>query len=186
MKGIVVIISGPSAVGKDTLIDAWMKRNHKVKKVTAWTTRKPRPDEVDGVDYHFVSESEFQNNIEKNGFLEHKKVHGEKYGTPINAMNDIIESGSIAVLKIDVQGALDVMDKIPNSISIFIMPPSFDTLKERIESRGVDSPEQIASRLERAKKEMELAKHYRYQIVNDVVQRAVDELETIIQKELKV
>jgi guanylate kinase len=183
MKGTIVIMSGPSAVGKDTLLEAWMKRNPKIKKVITWTTRKPRPNEVNGIDYYFVSEREFQDNVENNGFLEHKTVHGERYGTPLKTMRDIIESGAIAVLKIDVQGALDVMHKIPSAVSIFIMPPSFDALKERIESRGVDSPEQITLRMERAKKELEYANHYQYHVVNDTIPQAVDELEAIIQKE---
>lgn len=181
--GCLVILSGPSGVGKDTVIDAWSAVDSRVRRVVAYTTRQPRAGEVDGVAYHFVSRAEFQKIAEAGGFLEHKEVHGNWYGTPIKETDDLLRDSKIAVLKIDVQGAMDVMNARPDVTSIFLLPPSEDDLVDRITSRGSDCEDVIAKRLENAKIEASFASKYQYCIVNDDVATVILKLQEIMLKE---
>jgi len=179
-KGSIVIISGPSGVGKDTVIRAWKKRNPRVERVVTYTTRKPRDGEINGVDYHFVDEVTFLKMAKAGDFLEHKEVHGNRYGTPIDGLAAITAAGKIAVLKIDVQGALVAMPKLRGDTSIFLEPPSMEELERRLRLRNTDTPSQIRLRIENARKEMAAAIHYSARVVNDDVERAVDEIERIV------
>jgi guanylate kinase len=180
MSGKLVIFSGPSGVGKDTLLNAWSAANPRVKRVVAYTTRAPRPGEVHGIDYHFVSVTDFLEKAKNGEFLEYKEVHGNHYATPLLDMEWMLTNGLIAVLKIDVQGALTAMDLRPDAISIFILPPSWEELERRIRERALDSDKDIVVRLLNAREEMEVAGKYQHNVVNDSLDRAVKELEGII------
>lgn len=176
----LVILSGPSGVGKDTVLQAWTLVNPRIRKVVAYTTRAPRTGEVDGIDYNFVTREEFLAKAECGDFLEWKEVHGNLYATPLKDMESILAAGDIALLKIDVQGALDVIKLRNDAVAIFLLPPSWDELERRIRNRKQDTPEQIEKRLANARGELELADRYHVRVVNDDVNRAVAELEAIV------
>lgn len=167
MSGRLVILSGPSGVGKDQALCAWRGLNPNVRRVVSYTTRRRSEGEVDGVDYHFVTEARFLALAAQGAFLEYKHVHDRYYGTPVEDMDRLLEDGFTAVLKIDVQGALDVMPKRPEATSIFVSPPSWEELERRIRSRGRDDEAQIAVRLEAARWEMEQRRHYQHEVVNE-------------------
>ncbi|MBZ0213852.1 MAG: guanylate kinase [Nitrospirae bacterium] len=173
MNGVLVILSGPSGVGKDTVLDAWRAANPRVRRVVAYTTRTPRAGEVDGEDYHFVSVPEFMRKAETGDFLEHKQVHDNWYATPLRDMEAMLEQGLIAVLKIDVQGAIEAMRLRPDAKSVFLLPPSDEELERRIRSRKTDSPEAIERRLRNARDEIALSHHYAFRIVNDDLETCV-------------
>lgn len=181
MAGHIVILSGPSGVGKDTLIDAWKRLNPLVERVVAVTTRTPRKGEVEGVDYCFVDRSRFDDMAARGEFLEFKEVHGNGYATPLATLERLLAEGKIAVLKIDVQGAVSVMDARPDALSVFVLPPDGETLAARLRGRGTDDEATVARRLEGALVEMALAERYAHRVVNDDVDRAVQELEAIVQ-----
>ena len=181
MSGKLVILSGPSGVGKDTIIDAWREINPRVERVVAYTTRSPRVGEVDGLDYNFVSTDDFHFKVKNGEFLEFKEVHGNWYATPLTDMEDLLRAGKVAILKIDVQGALHAMTLRKDAISIFILPPSMNELEQRILGRGTDSPEVIAKRLANAEDEVALAPKYQHRIVNLDVEMTVSLLERIVE-----
>lgn len=176
MRGRLVILSGPSGVGKDTVIDAWRARDPRVQRVVAYTTRTPRTGEVDGVDYRFVSREEFDRLAASGAFLEHKEVHGNGYATPAAEVERLLAEGKIAVLKIDVQGAAEVRRLRTDALSIFILPPSEEELEKRIRARATEGAEAIRRRMENARAEMAEALSYDVRVVNDDVARCVDAL----------
>lgn len=178
-----MIISGPSGVGKDTVIDEWMRKNPNVKRVIAYTTREPRPGEQNGVDYHFVTIDIFEKLRELGAFLEFKQVYGNFYATPYNDMESLIADGKIALLKIDVQGAMEAMKKRPDAMTIFIMPPSDEELERRITGRGTEEPDVIKRRLLNARSEMSLSRHYQHKVINDTVENAVEQLQNLVLEE---
>lgn len=180
MTGRVVIFSGPSGVGKDTLLEIWSARDPRVCRVVSVTTRAPRGGEVEGEDYHFVPVEEFGRMVAEGAFFEHKNVHGNWYATPRAGLEELMTAGKIAVLKIDVQGALDVMALLPDALSVFILPPSWEELERRIRARNSDSAEAIERRLKNAREELALADRYAHRVVNDDRERAVDELERLV------
>ncbi|MCB8932451.1 MAG: guanylate kinase [Chthonomonadaceae bacterium] len=180
MSGKLVILSGPSGVGKDTVLDAWRGIDPRVVRVVAYTTRAPREGEVDGVDYHFVTERAFMERAMRGAFLEWMEVHGKHYATPLEDMEALLADGKTAVLKIDVQGALRVMELRPGVLSIMLVPPSWEALEQRMRDRGTESPEALALRLENARKELALADRYTHQVVNDDVARAVREIQGLV------
>ena len=180
MPGSLVILSGPSGVGKDTVIDAWRARNPLVQRVIAATTRERTENEVDDVDYHFLSQAEFLKRTQSDYFLEWKEVHGQFYGTPNLEVSKLRREGKIAILKIDVQGALAVMELRPDATTIFLMPPSVEELEHRIRGRKRDTLEQIEKRLETAKREMALRNLYQHVVVNDDLGETVRQLEEIL------
>lgn len=180
MIGRLVVLSGPSGVGKDTLIRAWAARNPRVVRIVTTTTREPRDGEVEGVDYHFVSTEEFRELADSGAFLEFKNVHGNWYGSPKADVEKHLAEGRIAVLNVDVQGALSVMERRPDALSVFVHPPSLEELERRIRRRGLDSEEAIQRRLENARGEIEQAARYSFQLVNDDLAKAVDELESLL------
>ncbi|MFI5387271.1 MAG: guanylate kinase [Fimbriimonadales bacterium] len=180
MSGHLVILSGPSGVGKDTVIDAWSKRDHRVARVVAYTTRPRRLSELDGADYHFVTPGKFKELIDGGAFLEFKEVFGNLYGTPLRDMEEMLAAGKVAVLKIDVQGALTVMNLRPDALSVFLMPPSVSELDRRIHERATDPPEVIERRLQTARDEIALAPEYQHVIVNRQVDEVVETLEALV------
>lgn len=181
VSGRLVILSGPSGVGKDTVIDAWCARNPQVQRVIAATTRPPRPGEVDGVHYHFRGDEDFKAMARVGELIEYKFVHGYYYGTPLKQTERLLQSGSIAILKIDVQGGIDVMQKRPDAVSIFLMPPSEEELERRLRRRGTEREGDVALRLRNAQDEVKIATQtYSHLVVNDKVDRVVDQLEEIV------
>ena len=183
MSGRLLILSGPSGVGKDTIIDAWHQINPLVIRVVATTTRPRRHNEIEGVHYNFVSEEQFQNHIQAGDFLEYKAVHGNWYATPRKSVNDLLSKGHIVVLKIDVQGALEVMKECPEALSVFLLPPDKQALENRIRNRGTETEESIQERMANAQEELSLAHCYTKQIVNETVEDCVQELERIAKAE---
>ena len=147
------------------------------------TTRKPRVGEVDGVDYYFVSEEEFENRIRQGKFLEFAKFVGNFYGTPIEEVQKLLAQGDEVVLEIEVEGAMQVKAKMPDAVLIFIAPPSYDALKSRLFRRGTESAEIIYERLQKAHRELTLAAGYDYIVINDDVENAADRIKAIIRAE---
>ncbi len=181
-NGRLVIISGPSGVGKDTLINAWRVKNPLVERVVAYTTRDPRRGEIDGVDYHFILRSRFYDMAEAGEFLEYKEVHDYYYATPLKDLDRLLAQGKIAVLKIDVQGALSVMAFRDDAIAVFLLPPNADELERRIRERGTEDTPTILKRLRNAQQEIALASRYPHRIINDDVDSSVERLEQIVGK----
>lgn len=180
MKGKVFIISAPSGAGKTTLCSEILRMMPNIRFSVSYTTRKPRPGEVDGKDYLFVSEDIFKKMIEQGEFIEWAEVHGNLYGTSRKVISDIIESGKDVMLDIDVQGAQQMRNNFKGGIYIFVLPPSLDALRKRLKDRGQNSPEEIERRVKRAIEEIREYKRYDYVIVNDVFQDALDALRSII------
>ncbi len=178
--GRLIVLSGPSGVGKDTLLHRLKELTEGVEQCVTYTTRQPRPGEVAGVDYNFVTVQEFERMIAENDLLEHAHVHLDYYGSPRSACNAIRERGVDAILKIDVQGGLQVKAKVPDAIMIFVAPPSFQELEHRLRARYTDSEAAIEKRLRDARAEVACIPQYDYLVVNDDVDEAVDRLRSII------
>ncbi|MFW5787805.1 MAG: guanylate kinase [Halanaerobiales bacterium] len=182
-SGILFVLSGPSGVGKGTVLDELLKDFNDVEYSVSATTRPPREGEVDGEDYHFLTEDEFFNIKEKDGFLESARVHKHFYGTPKKYVDKSLKKGKDIILEIDIQGARQVKKKYPNAVFIFLVPPSFSELKDRLKKRNTENEESKKIRLENAKEEIAEIDQYDYQIVNDKVKNAVKEIKNIIKKE---
>lgn len=182
-QGMLIVISGPSGVGKSTLVKRLfeLKPGPLVSSVSA-TTRPPRPGEVDGVDYYFISQEEFARRRARGDFLECCQVFGGKdwYGTLRSEVTPSLEAGKWVVLEIDVQGALAVLRHYPDAVTIFVHPGSMEELQRRLRGRGTESEAEIARRLEVARNELAAAHLYRYQVVNDQVERAAQDLCNIL------
>lgn len=178
-RGKLFVISGPSGVGKSTILKELERRQDFYFSVSA-TTRDPRPGEEDGVHYHFRTGEEFKELIEQEALLEWAEYVGNYYGTPAKYVDEAMEEGRNVLLDIEVQGAGNVKRKRPNTVCIFIAPPSWQELERRLTERGTDSAEKIQKRLARAREEFESAKNYDYIVVNDQVEHAVTELEAIM------
>ena len=183
-RGLLIVISGPSGVGKGTVRKALFEmKNHNLTYSVSMTTRAKRPGEVDGVDYYFTTKEEFENRIKNNKFLEYAEFVGNYYGTPLDKVNEKLDSGHEVVLEIEVEGALQVKKKIPDCVMIFIVPPSKEDLYKRLKSRGTESEEIIIERIEKANREFKKAKFYDYIVVNDEVNNAADRILAIIRAE---
>lgn len=178
-KGLVFIISAPAGTGKTTLVQMLMQEFPYVKQSVSYTTRRPRPGEVEGVHYHFVSEEAFKQKIAANEFLEYVNLYGDYYGTSSKEMEEEREKGNHSVLVIDVQGALKVRGKL-EAIFIFIKPPSLDALKERLSERKTEGKAEIEKRLNWAAKEIEEGRYYDYEIINDHLDKAYEALRSIV------
>lgn len=175
-RGQVFIVSGPSGSGKSTLLrEVFARRDNLFFSVSA-TTRAPREGETDGVEYFFLTREAFEKLIEEDTLLEHAEYAGNYYGTPLRPVEEKLEAGCDVVMDIEVQGAAQVKTKMPEAISIFIMPPSLEILENRLRSRGTDSEEKILKRLDTAKREMLLAPNYDHIVINDTIERASAEL----------
>ena len=179
-KGKLIIVSGPSGVGKSTLIEETMKMRDDLCFSTSVTTRSPRPGEADGEDYFFITPSRFAEMAENNELLEHATYVGNSYGTPRAYVEEKQADGWNVVLDIEVQGAAQVKEKEPDAVSVFVVSPSLEELEKRLTGRGTESPEKIRERLERAREEYKQAHKYQYIIVNGDLHAAAEELSAII------
>ena len=182
-KGMLLVLSGPSGAGKGTLYSRLLQEDGDMHFSVSYTTRAPRPGEVDGKDYYFVTEEAFREMLDKDGFLEHAEVHGHFYGTPREPVIKQLEAGNSVMLDIDAQGALQVMASMPDCVSVFILPPSFAELRRRLEGRGTEKQEDVERRLRNARGEVALKDKYQYLVVNDKVDEAFSRLKTIVEAE---
>ena len=180
-KGKLVILSGPSGCGKTTISASLTKDPEFARSISA-TTRPPRPGEKHGTDYFFITEDEFQKKIEQGEFAEYAEYHNYRYGTLIDSIVDARLKGLIVLLVIEVDGALQIIKKFPDCNSIFILPPDIQTLKERLEKRRHNTPDEINQRVEIALKEMEGKCHYANCVVNDDLNKTIATIKEIIQK----
>jgi guanylate kinase len=171
------VITGPSGVGKGTLIKALLERVPGLELAVSATTRRPRDGERNGIDYHFLSEADFDRRVAAGEFIEHAVYAGNRYGT---LRTELARPARGIVLEIDLQGARQVRDELPDAIQIFIEPPSFEALEERLRRRAADSPDQIERRLSAARAELDAASEFDHRIVNDDLERAVQELTDLV------
>ena len=179
--GNLFIISGPSGSGKTTLLRAALDKYADILYSISYTTRKPRKGEKDGVDYYFISEKEFKAKLENDKWAEWAVVHDNYYGTCAAFLDKGLTSGRDILLDIDVQGAVKLLKRYPDSVTIFILPRSHDILRKRLESRGTDSREEIEKRLITSKEELEMIDIYRHVILNDELRSAIEQLISIIE-----
>ncbi len=184
-KGLLIILSGPSGVGKGTVRKELMKDSSlSLFFSVSMTTRSIRPGEIDGREYYFVSKEEFQRNIDNGNLLEWAEFVGNRYGTPKDKVEQMREEGKNVLLEIETKGTAKVLGQCPDAISIFLMPPSMEALEERIRGRKTESEEAIAERLEKARAELPLASKYKYVVLNDSVERAAKEIADIIKSSI--
>jgi guanylate kinase len=181
-RGHLFIISAPSGAGKTTLVKAVLKQFKDMRYSISYTTRKPRAEERDSVDYHFVSKQDFKKGRKKGRWAEWAEVYGNYYGTSAEFIEKSLSSGRDILLDIDVQGTLQILKHYPDSVTIFILPPSMDDLRKRLEIRGSDSQAVIEKRLVNASKEMDQKELYHHIIVNDKLPEAIKELSAIFKK----
>ncbi len=182
-KCMLIVISGPSGVGKGTIFSRLLASDPSLTFSVSATTRSPRNGETDGVDYFFITEDQYQELVQQDAFLEHATVHGHSYGTLKSQIVEKLEKGLNVVLDIDPQGAKQVMAQWPDCVSIFLLPPSYDKLRQRLYGRNTDATEEIERRLKNAKGEIEQAGMYQYVVVNDDLQVALNQVTAIVTAE---
>ena len=182
-KGLLVVVSGPSGAGKGTICKNFMELNKEMLLSISSTTRNPRENEIDGVNYNFITKQDFEALIGTDSLLEYVHVFGNYYGTPKKWVLECIEKGKDVLLEIEIVGAMKVKEKYPDAILVFVLPPSLKELKNRIITRGTETIEQIENRMARAMQEIKTIEKYDYFIFNDNLTRAVDDLEAIISAE---
>ncbi|HEY4485100.1 MAG TPA: guanylate kinase [Nitrospiria bacterium] len=179
-KGLLLVVSAPSGAGKTTLCRRMAEADSGLQYSISYTTRERRPGETDGKDYFFIRESEFMDRARRNEFAEWAKVHGHLYGTHVGFLNRTLGSGVDVLLDVDTQGARSLKKVYPDGIFIFVLPPSMETLMERLRQRGSDSSEEIERRLRVAREEIRHFVEYDYILINDDIGKAIRELESII------
>jgi guanylate kinase len=179
-RGILIVMSGPSGVGKGTVCRAAMARNPNLKLSVSATTRAPRPGERDGVNYFFLDQTTFEERISEGAFLEYARVHAHYYGTPKAYVEQLLNQGRDVILEIDVQGALQIKASLDYGVYIFIAPPSLEILKQRLIGRQSESPEQVTLRLANALKELSLADRYDYIVTNNNLKKATHQFLHIV------
>lgn len=183
-RGMLIVLSGPSGVGKGTVRKAMLKSaSIKFDYSVSMTTRQMRPGEVDGVDYYFRTNEEFEEEIRNDGMLEYAKYVDHYYGTPLKYVNQKLDAGIDVLLEIEVNGAMQVREKMPDGVFIFLTPPDLTSLRDRIVHRGTDDEKTIDKRMEKAKKEIQMMTSYDYAVVNDKIPNAVEKIEGIIKSE---
>ncbi|MBR0289107.1 MAG: guanylate kinase [Selenomonadaceae bacterium] len=182
-RGVLIVVSGASGTGKGTVCKKILNDLPEVAYSISATTRAPRPGEVDGKEYYFLDVDEFKSWIADGKFLEYAEVYGNFYGTPLNKIEERLNRGEDILLEIDVQGALNVKKKCPEGIYIFLLPPSLEELKRRIEGRGTETPESLSRRLKNAVAEIKIGTEYDYVVVNDTIDNAVAQIKSIIAAE---
>lgn len=180
-KGLLIVVSGPSGAGKDSIINEVIKNPN----INAWisismTSRALRGKEKEGKDYFFVSREEFEENIKQNNLLEYAEYNGNYYGTPKSKINEYLDNGIDVILNIEIQGALQIKQLVPEALFIFIMPPSMEELKKRLINRGTDSEEKILKRFKTAYQEINEVTKYNYVVVNDELDKAVNKVTSIM------
>ena len=180
MRGLLIVVSGASGTGKGTVCKKLFRALTNVHYSISATTRQPRQGEVDGREYYFISEDDFKQWIADGKFLEFAEVYGNFYGTPLTKIEERLSRGEDVLLEIDVQGALNVKRKCPDGVYIFLLPPSLDELKRRIEGRGTETPDSLKRRLKNAVAEIQVGREYDYVVVNDTVDEAVAQIEAIL------
>ena len=179
-KGLLIVVSGASGTGKGTVCTELLAKTPALAYSISATTRQPRAGEVDGKTYYFLDKPAFEKMIEEGGFLEYANVYGNYYGTPLAKIEERRMAGQDILLEIDTQGALNVMEKCPDGIFIFLLPPSLGELERRIRGRGTETEDVLAKRLGAAREEIELGRRYGYAVVNDTVAQAVDHIKAIM------
>lgn len=182
-RGMLIILSGPSGCGKGTVVKELLSRRDDTVLSVSVTTRSPRPGEVDGTHYFFRTKEQFEEMIRRDELLEYASYSGNYYGTPLPPIEEWLNAGKNVLLEIEVQGAQKVMERCPDHVSVFIAAPSLEVLEQRLRGRGTEAEEVIERRLNAAKEEMATAERYRYYIVNDEVELAVQRIETILAAE---
>ncbi len=179
-KGLLIVLSGPSGVGKDTVLKGVMEKDACLKRSISVTTRVPRTGEINGVHYHFITQEQYDKMLEEGDFLEHETVHGNSYATPASYVEKLREEGYDAALVIDVKGGLSVKKTVPDAVLIFILPNSMEGLYSRLSGRQTDSPDVIKLRMRNAEGEIKKALEYDYAVVNDDLEQCRGEVLEII------
>ncbi len=182
-KGLLLVLSGPSGAGKGTICKSFMRKNKDVKLSVSTTTREMRCGEVDGVSYNFIKKEEFEQSLKEDGFIEHVHVFGNYYGTPRSIVEENINKGIDVLLEIEIIGAMQIKEKYPEAVLIFVLPPTIGELEKRIVKRGTENKDQIKDRLGRALSEIRKINEYSYFIINKDVEEAVDYVQSIIKAE---
>ena len=182
-KGLLMVLSGPSGSGKGTIVKELLSRYDQMVLSVSMTTRAPRPGEIDGVHYHFVTREEFEATIAADGFLEYAEYSGNYYGTPVAPVKNWLEEGKCVILEIEVQGGEKVMDKWPDPVTVFIDVPSLEELERRLRGRGTEPEDVIQKRLNAALYELSRMHRYQYVVLNDEVETACDRIKTIVDAE---
>lgn len=184
-ESLIIIVSAPSGSGKTTIVERVTEEMQQIDRSISLTTREPRPEEENGIDYIFVTKEEFNERKDKGEFLECEEVFGNFYGTSANQVKKAVEDGHDIILSIDVKGARSVKEKYPECISVFIMPPTAEELASRLKKRNTDGENQVAMRLKESQKEIEASEEYDYMIINEELDEAIEELKEIIKVERK-
>lgn len=182
-EGLLIVVSGPSGAGKGTICNNLVKKSKNIEVSISATTRPPRRGEKNGKSYHFIDEKEFTDKIEQDEFLEWAKVYGNYYGTLKKPVIEKLKEGKDVILEIDIQGAIQVKNKFPDGVFIFILPPSIEELKKRIETRATETKKEMIERISAAYDEIKKASQYDYIIVNDCIEKATNKLQAIITAE---
>lgn len=183
MKAKLFVIAGPSGVGKGTIIKELLSQNEDIVLSVSSTTRKPRPGEINGINYNFLEPEEFKKSVEAQEFLEWAMYNGNYYGTSKSVVEKALNEGKNIILEIEIQGAVQIMEKCKDAVFIFIMPPSYEELEKRLRGRKTEDEATIQNRLKITQKELEVGKKFKYSVINDSVENAVSKINEIIKKE---